>query len=47
MRRRAAYAKNVLKPMQREAGCVPHVSAERIWRMEDGLDLYAEPEAPQ
>lgn len=33
----------MLKPWQREQWCVPTVSAEFVWRMEDILDLYAEP----
>jgi hypothetical protein len=38
--------KHVLKPWQQEAWCLPRVSAECVWRMEDILDLDAEPYAP-
>jgi DDE superfamily endonuclease len=35
----------VLKPWRREQWCLPTVSAAFVWRMEDILDLYAEPYA--
>ena len=38
--------KNALKPWQKEAWCIPSVSAELVWHMEDVLDLYAEPYDP-
>ena len=39
--------KNTLKPWLREAWCIPTVSAEFVWRMEDVLDLYAAPDDRQ
>ena len=39
--------KNILKPWQKEAWCIPSVSAKFVWRMEDILDLYAEPDDAQ
>jgi hypothetical protein len=39
--------KNILKPWQMEAWCIPSVSAKFVWRMEDILDLYAEPDDAQ
>ena len=35
--------KNDLKPWQRKEWCIPSVSPEFVWHMEDVLDLYAEP----
>lgn len=40
---RRALKKNELKPWLRNEWCIPTVSAEFVWRMEDVLDLYAEP----
>jgi DDE superfamily endonuclease len=37
----------VLKPWQKQEWCIPTVSAEFVWRMEDILALYAEPYDPQ
>jgi hypothetical protein len=36
----------MLKPWQREEWCIPEVSPEFVWHMEDVLDLYAEPLDP-
>jgi len=36
----------VLKPWLREEWCLPSVSGEFVWRMEDVLDLYAAPPDP-
>jgi len=35
-----------LKPWQKEEWCIPQVSAEFVYHMEDVLELYAEPEDP-
>jgi hypothetical protein len=35
-----------LKPWQRAQGCIPDVNWAFVWRMEDLLDLYAEPYDP-
>lgn len=35
-----------MKPWLKEEWCIPSVSPEFVWRMEDVLDLYAEPEDP-
>jgi hypothetical protein len=35
-----------LKPWQKEQWCIPKVSSEFVWRMEDVLDLYALPYDP-
>jgi hypothetical protein len=35
-----------LKPWLEKKWCIPGVGAEFVWRMEDILDLYAEPEDP-
>ena len=43
----AAPEKNTLKSWQKQAWCIPRVSAEFVARMEDVLDLYAEPYDPQ
>jgi hypothetical protein len=34
---------HALKPWHRKQGCIASVGADFVWRMEDGLDLYAEP----
>jgi hypothetical protein len=39
-------AENELKPWQRKMWCVPKVDSEYVARMEDVLDLYAEPADP-
>jgi hypothetical protein len=39
-------AENDLKPWQRKMWCVPKVDCEYVARMEDVLDLYAEPADP-
>ena len=38
----ATPQKNDLKPWLKEEWCLPTVSPEFVWRMEDVLDLYAE-----
>ena len=38
---------NALKPWQQQQWCIPRVSADCVARMEDVLDLYAEPFDPQ
>jgi hypothetical protein len=40
-------SKNTLKPCLKEQWCIPKASAEFVARMEDLLDLYEEPDAPQ
>ena len=40
-------AENELKPWQRKMWCVPKVDSEYVARMEDVLDLYAEPPDPK
>jgi DDE superfamily endonuclease len=35
-----------VKPWLKEQWCIPTVSAEYVWRMEDVLDLYAAPDEP-
>jgi len=40
-------SQNILKPWQKAEWCIPSVSAEFVWRMEDVLDLYAEPYDPR
>jgi DDE superfamily endonuclease len=37
----------VLKPWQKQEWCIPVVSPEFVWRMEDILALYAEPYDPR
>lgn len=39
--------KKDLKPWQRQAGCIPSVSSDSIWHLEDVLGLYAESEDPR
>ena len=39
--------KNELKPWRKKEWCIPKVSAEFVARMEDVLDLYAEPYDPK
>ena len=43
----AGAEKNELKPWRKKEWCIPKVSAEFVARMEDVLDLYAEPYDPQ
>jgi transposase len=43
---RRRLAENVLKPWREEMWCVPHIDHEYVARMEDVLDLYAEPPDP-
>ena len=44
---RLVLKKNELKPWQRQKWCIPTVIGARfVWRMEDILDLYAEPYQP-
>jgi transposase len=40
-------AENELKPWQRKMWCVPTINSEYVARMEDVLDLYAEPADPK
>ncbi|PVE20569.1 IS630 family transposase [Microvirga sp. KLBC 81] len=40
---RRAIKKNTLKPWARKQWCIASVGADFVWRMEDVLDLYAEP----
>ena len=42
----AGAEKNELKPWRKKEWCIPKVSAEFVARMEDVLDLYAEPYDP-
>ena len=42
---RRRLAENHLKPWQKDMWCIPKVDAEYVARMEDLLDLYAEPPA--
>lgn len=35
--------KNDLKPWQKQEWCIPKIDAEYVWRMEDVLELYADP----
>jgi len=41
-----ASLKNDLKPWQRREWCIPSVSPDYVWHIEDVLDLYAEPDDP-
>ncbi len=43
---RRRLAENELKSWRRKMWCVPEVSGEYVARMEDVLDLYAEPPDP-
>ena len=45
VRRRLAEAD--LKPWRRKMGCIPQIDADYVARMEDVLDLYAEPADPR
>jgi len=44
---RRRLAENDLKPWRRSMWCIPKVDAEYVARMEDVLDLYAEPPDPR
>src|SRR5918994_1868383 len=44
---RRRLAANALKPWQQKMWCVPKIDGEYVARMEDVLDLYAEPPDPQ
>ena len=43
----AGVKKNDLKPWQKKQWCIGQITPEFLWRMEDVLDLYAEPYDPQ
>jgi hypothetical protein len=43
---RRTLKKNWLKPWQKRQWCLGEVGADFLWRMEDILDLYAEPDDP-
>jgi hypothetical protein len=40
-------AENHLKPWRKDMWCIPQVDGEYVARMEDVLDLYAEPPDPK
>jgi len=40
---RIMLKKNELKPWQKQEWCIPKIDAEYVWRMEDVLELYADP----
>ena len=42
-----ALAENALKPWRQKMWCVPKIDGEYVARMEDVLDLYAEPPDPK
>jgi transposase len=44
---RRRLAENDLKPWRKEMWCIPQVDADYVARMEDVLDLYAEPPDPK
>lgn len=44
---RRRLAENHLKPWRKDMWCIPHVDGEYVARMEDVLDLYAEPRDPK
>jgi transposase len=44
---RRRLAENDLKPWRKDMWCIPQVDAEYVARMEDVLDLYAEPRDPK
>src|SRR3954469_4695446 len=44
---RRRLAENELKPWREKMWCVPHIDGEFVARMEDVLDLYAEPPDPK
>jgi hypothetical protein len=43
---RRTLKKNWLKPWQKRQWCLGEIGADFLWRMEDILDLYAEPDDP-
>src|SRR5215212_2484958 len=44
---RRRLAENALKPWREKMWCIPHIDGEFVARMEDVLDLYAEPPDPR
>jgi hypothetical protein len=44
---RRRLAENDLKPWRKDMSCIPQVDADYVARMEDVLDLYAEPPDPK
>ena len=44
---RRRLAENELKPWRKDMWCIPEVNGEYVARMEDVLDLYAEPHDPK
>jgi transposase len=44
---RRRLAENALKPWQQKMWCVPKIDGDYVARMEDVLDLYADPSDPQ
>ena len=44
---RRRLAENALKPWREKMWCIPHIDGEYVARMEDVLDLYAEPPDPK
>lgn len=40
---RLILKKNELKPWQKQEWCIPRINAEYVWRMEEILELYADP----
>lgn len=40
---RLMLKKNELKPWQKQEWCIPKIDAEYVWRMEEVLELYADP----
>src|SRR3954469_3134719 len=44
---RRRLAENDLKPWREKMWCIPHIDGEFVARMEDVLDLYAEPPDPK
>ena len=44
---RRRLAENDLKPWRKNMWCIPQVDADYVARMEDVLDLYAEPRDPK
>lgn len=43
---RLVLKKNELKPWQKQEWCIPMIDADYVWRMEDILELYADPFDP-
>src|SRR5690242_6201928 len=44
---RRRLAENELKPLRQDMWCIPEVDGTYVARMEDVLDLYAEPPDPK